>query len=52
MIAFIAADGSAAVNGARSLGAKLESGAKWTADEVKKSVSDLGTEIKSVGNGS
>lgn len=48
----LAAGGSAAVNGARSLGAKLASGAKWTADEVKRSVSDLGTEIKSVGNGS
>ena len=34
----LAAGGRATVNGARSLGAKLESGAKWTADEVKKSV--------------
>ena len=32
----LAAGGRATVNGARSLGAKLEGGAKWTADEVKK----------------
>ena len=34
----LAAGGRATVNGARSLGAKLEGGAKWTADEVKKCV--------------
>jgi hypothetical protein len=35
------------------LGAKLEGGAKWTADEVKKYVSDLGSQIESLGgNGS
>jgi len=45
----LAAGGRATVNGARSLGAKLEGGAKWTADEVKKSVSDLGSEIESLG---
>jgi len=47
----LAAGGRATVNGARSLGAKLESGAKWTADEVKKYVSDLGNEIESLGGG-
>ncbi len=47
----LAAGGKATVNGARSLGASLESGAKWTADEVKKSVSDLGSEIESLGAG-
>jgi hypothetical protein len=31
------------------LGSSLESGAKWTADEVKKAVSDLGSEIESLG---
>jgi hypothetical protein len=46
------AGGRATVNGARSLGAKLEGGAKWTAAEVKKSVSDLGSEIESLGGGS
>jgi len=40
------------VNGAQSLGAKLESGAKWTADEVNKCVSDIGSEIESVGRNS
>jgi hypothetical protein len=34
------------------LGAKLEDGAKWTADEVKKAVSELGSEIESLGGGS
>jgi hypothetical protein len=49
----LAAGGKATVSGARSLGASLESGAKWTADEVKKYVSDLGSEIESLGgNGS
>ncbi len=48
----LAAGGRATVNGARSLGAKLEGGAKWTADEVKKYVNDLGTEIESLGGGS
>jgi hypothetical protein len=48
----LAAGGRATVNGARSLGAKLEGGAKWTADEVKKSVSDLGSEIESLSGGS
>ena len=48
----LAAGGKATVKGARSLGAKLESGAKWTAGEVKKSVSDLGSEIESLGGGS
>jgi len=47
----LAAGGRATVNGARALGAKLESGAKWTADEVKKYVSDLGNEIESLGGG-
>jgi hypothetical protein len=42
----LAAGGKAVVNGARSLGAKLESGAEWRADEVKKYVSDLGSEIE------
>ena len=46
----LAAGGRATVNGARSLGAKLEGGAKWTADEVKKAVSDLGSEIESLGS--
>jgi len=48
----LAAGGRATVNGARSLGAKLEGGAKSTADEVKKSVSDLGSEIETLGGGS
>ena len=48
----LAAGGKATVNGARSLGSSLESGAKWTADEVKKAVSDLGSEIESLGGGS
>jgi hypothetical protein len=47
----LAAGRKATVNGARSLGASLASGAKWTADEVKKSVSDLGSEIESLGGG-
>ena len=46
------AGGRATVNGAQSLGAKLESGAKWTADEVNKCVSDIGSEIESVGRNS
>jgi len=45
----LAAGGKAVVNGARSLGAKLESGAEWTGDEVKKAVKDLGSEIESLG---
>jgi len=48
----LAAGGRATVNGARSLGVKLEGGAKWTADEVKKYVSELGSEIESLGGGS
>jgi len=48
----LAAGGRATVNGARSLGAKLKGGAKWTADEVRKYVNDLGTEIESLGGGS
>jgi len=44
----LAEAGNASVNGARSLGLKLESGTQWTADEVKKSVSDLGNEIDSL----
>jgi hypothetical protein len=32
------------------LGAKLEGGAQWTADEVKKYLSDLGSEIESLGH--
>ncbi len=47
----LAASGTATVKGARSLGTQLEGGAKWTADEVKKSVSDLGSEIESLGGG-
>ncbi|MGB8412419.1 MAG: hypothetical protein WCE23_06295 [Candidatus Binatus sp.] len=43
------AGGKATVNGARSLGRKLEGGAEWTGDEVKKAVSDLGSEIESLG---
>jgi hypothetical protein len=46
----LAAGGRATVNGARSLGVKLEGGATWTADEVKKAVSDLGSEIESLGS--
>jgi hypothetical protein len=45
----LAAGGRSTVNNARSLGAKLEGGAKWTADEVGKGVSDLGSEIESLG---
>jgi len=48
----LAAGGRATVNSARSLGVKLEGGAKWTADEVNKSVSDLGSEIEKLGGGS
>jgi hypothetical protein len=48
----LAAGGKATVNGARSLGAKLEGGAKWSADEIKKSVSDVDSEIESLGGGS
>ena len=48
----LAAGGRATVSGARSLGVKLEGGAKWTAEEVKKYVSDLGSEIESLGGGS
>jgi len=44
----LAKAGSASVNDARSLGLKLEGGAQWTAAEVKKSVSDLGSEINSL----
>jgi hypothetical protein len=46
----LAAGGNAVVNGARSLGAKLESGAEWTGDEVKKALKDLGSEIESLGS--
>jgi len=45
----LAAGGKATVHDARSLGAKLEGGAKWTADEVGKCVSDLGSEIERLG---
>jgi hypothetical protein len=48
----LAADSRATVNDAQSLGTKLESGAKWTADEVNKCVSDLGSEIESLKAGS
>lgn len=49
----LAEAGTATVNGARSLGAKLEGGAQWTADKVKKSISDLGSAIDSLAsNGS
>jgi hypothetical protein len=44
------AGGKATVHDARSLGAKLEGGAKWTADEVGKCVSDLGSEIERLGS--
>ncbi len=47
----LAAGGKATVNEARSLAAKLEGGATWTADEVKKCVSDLGSEIEGLGSG-
>ena len=45
----LAAGGKASVSDAQSLGVKLEGGAKWTADEVRKSVSDLGSEIDRLG---
>jgi hypothetical protein len=48
----LAAGGRATVNDAQSLGTKLEGGAKWTADEVNKCVSDLGSEIERLKAGS
>jgi hypothetical protein len=45
----LVAGGRSTVNNARSLGAKLEGGATWSADEVAKCVSDLGSEIESLG---
>jgi hypothetical protein len=47
----LAAGGKATVNGARTLGTKIESGAKWSGDEVKKSVDALGNEIQKLGGG-
>jgi hypothetical protein len=44
----LTADSKAIVDDAESLGAKVEGSAKWTADEVDRCVSELGSEIESL----
>jgi hypothetical protein len=43
---------SATLHGVRALGRKVKDGAYWSADEVKKGVDFLGSEIKKLGPGS